>query len=242
MARLGFRTMDEMIGRVDRLKVKPAVDHWKTRGHRSLADPGGARRRRRRAPRRRVQAQDHGLDRALDNELISRCQDALNQGQPVELHLPIRNVHRTVGTMLGSEITQTVRQRRAARRSDYGEFHRIGGAELRRVPAEGRHAAARRRRQRRLGQGPVGRQARGAAAARRRPLRRKRTSSSATSSLYGATSGEAYVCGVAGERFAVRNSGAHGGGRRRRRSRLRVHDRRAGRRPRPDRAGTSRPA
>ena len=60
--------------------------------------------------------------------------------------------------------------------------------------------------------------------------------------LYGATSGEAYIRGVAGERFAVRNSGAHRGGRRRRRSRLRVHDRRPRRRARPDRAATSPPA
>src|SRR5688572_4614225 len=100
MAALGFRTMDEMIGRVDRLNFRDAVDHWKAKGldysnilhvPRVAAD----------APRRRLIAQQHGLEQALDNELIARAAAALEDATPVSLELPIRNVNRTVGTMLG---------------------------------------------------------------------------------------------------------------------------------------------
>src|SRR6185436_1698451 len=105
MAQLGFRTMDEMIGHVERLNFKPAVDHWKAKGldysailYEPDVPPG--------APRRSVTAQNHGLDEALDNELIAQCRSALEQRVPVSLKLPIRNVHRTVGTMLGYEVTR----------------------------------------------------------------------------------------------------------------------------------------
>src|SRR5438874_1782285 len=99
MAKLGFRTMDEMIGRVDRLNMRPAIEHYKARGldySAILYDPNvpeayGARRR---------TTQDHGLARALDNELIVACRSALETKAPVSLERPIRNVNRTVGTML----------------------------------------------------------------------------------------------------------------------------------------------
>src|SRR5439155_2632834 len=102
---LGFRTMDEMIGRVDRLNVRAAVDHWKARGldySPMLYEPPLPAS----APRRRVSSRDHGLGRALDNELIEACADALDHGRPVSIARPIRNVHRAVGTMLGSEVTR----------------------------------------------------------------------------------------------------------------------------------------
>src|SRR5206468_766290 len=94
MAALGFRTMDEMIGRVDRLNVRPAVNHWKARGldfsailHQPPIEPG--------APLHRMRAQDHGLAEALDNELIVRCKEALEHRAPVSISMPIRNVNRT---------------------------------------------------------------------------------------------------------------------------------------------------
>src|SRR5262245_6281804 len=105
MAELGFRTMEEMIGRVDRLNFKPAVDHWKAKGldfSSILYQPDMGPD----APRRRVVAQDHGLDAALDNQLIERCADALEHRKPVSISLPIRNVNRTVGTMLGYNVTK----------------------------------------------------------------------------------------------------------------------------------------
>src|SRR5207237_8263186 len=100
MAALGFRTMDEMIGRVDRLNFRKAVDHWKAKGldfSSILYEPEVAAD----APRRQVRAQDHGLDEALDNDLIARSRAALEHKRPVSIDLPIRNVNRTVGTMLG---------------------------------------------------------------------------------------------------------------------------------------------
>src|SRR5262249_20918290 len=103
MAKLGFRTMDEMIGRADRLDFKPALDHWKACGRDPasiLSQPEMPAE----VARRCVRAQDHGLDRALDRTTIIRaCRDAIDHGKPVSLQLPIRNVNRTVGTMLGYE-------------------------------------------------------------------------------------------------------------------------------------------
>src|SRR4026208_1335282 len=94
MAQLGFRTMDEMIGRVDKLNFRPAVDHWKAKGldySPILCEPDVPAD----APRHCVTAQDHGLQDALDNELIARCANALDRGTPVSLRLPVRNVNRT---------------------------------------------------------------------------------------------------------------------------------------------------
>jgi glutamate synthase (NADPH) large chain len=105
MAELGFRTMNEMIGRADRLDLQRALAHWKAQGldlsqilHVPAVPEGTAR--------RCVAAQDHGLQHALDNELITACGRALEHGEPIELAMDIRNVHRTVGTMLGYEVTK----------------------------------------------------------------------------------------------------------------------------------------
>src|SRR5712691_5225713 len=105
MAQLGFRTIDEMVGRVDRLKVRPAVDHYKARGldySAILHDPD--------LPedysRRRTTSQDHGLAAALDNRLIEDCRQALESKTPVSIERPIGNAHRTVGTLLGYEVTR----------------------------------------------------------------------------------------------------------------------------------------
>jgi glutamate synthase (ferredoxin) len=207
MARLGFRSLDEMVGRVDRLNFAPALDHWKASGidlslilHEPDMPPTVAR--------RRTCEQDHGLADALDNELIDRCRDAIDHGRPVELHVPIRNVHRTVGTMLGSEITRrfggaglpddriTINFTGSAGQS-FGAFlprgitlrlegdandgwgKGLSGGKIAVLPP---HAAT---------------------------FQAEENIIVGNVSLYGATSGEAYVCGVAGERFAVRNSGAH---------------------------------
>ncbi len=105
MAELGFRTMEEMIGHVEALDVKPAVDHWKAHGldispilavpdnryHQSLHQTVG---------------QDHGLAEALDQELIRLAKAAIEDATPVTIELPIRNVNRTTGTLLGHEVTK----------------------------------------------------------------------------------------------------------------------------------------
>ncbi|WP_241560903.1 glutamate synthase large subunit [Streptomyces orinoci] len=110
LAELGFRTLEEAVGHAELLDVSRAVDHWKAQGL-DLAPllhipelPAGA-------ARHRTTAQDHGLEKALDNQLIKLAADALNavgaeQARPVRAQLAIRNINRTVGTMLGHEVTK----------------------------------------------------------------------------------------------------------------------------------------
>ncbi|WP_344085181.1 glutamate synthase large subunit [Luedemannella helvata] len=105
LAELGFRSLDEAVGHVELLDTSPAIDHWKAAGLDlspifALPElPDGT-------SRRQVTGQDHGLDRALDNTLIQLAEGALAEGQPVRIELPVRNVNRTVGTLLGSRVTR----------------------------------------------------------------------------------------------------------------------------------------
>jgi glutamate synthase (ferredoxin) len=207
MAELGFLKVDEMIGRVDRLDFRRAVDHWKGRGvdlATVLHQPDVPAE----VSRRCVTAQDHGLAAALDNELIRLCAPALESQRPVELDLPIRNVNRTVGTMLGAEITRrygggglpddriTINFTGSAGQS-FGAFLPRGVT----LRLEGDANDG------------WGKGLSGGRLAVLPPLastfKAEENIIVGNVSLYGATSGEAYVCGVAGERFAVRNSGAH---------------------------------
>src|SRR5579872_5209544 len=105
MAEMGFRTLNEMIGRVDRLDVAPAVDHWKAKGidlsrllYQAPVDVSVAR--------WNSEKQNHGLDAALDHQIIAAARAALDERQPVRLELPIRNTNRTVGAMLSGEIAR----------------------------------------------------------------------------------------------------------------------------------------
>jgi glutamate synthase (ferredoxin) len=208
MAQLGFRTMDEMIGRVDRLNVRGAIDHWKARGldfTPILQEPAVPSE----APRHRLTSQAHGLEAALDNGLIAACADALEHRQPVSLVRPIRNVHRAVGTMLGYEVTRrfggeglpddTIRiQCTGSAGQSYGAFIPRGIT----LTLEGDANDY-------VGKGLSG----GKIVAyppREAGFRAEENIIIGNVALYGATSGEAYIRGVAGERFAVRNSGAVG--------------------------------
>jgi glutamate synthase (NADPH) large chain len=207
MAELGFRSMDEMIGRADRLDLQRALAHWKAQGldlsqilHVPAVPEG--------TPRRCVAAQDHGLQHALDNQLIAACRPALEHGETVDLAMDIRNVHRTVGTMLGYEITKryggaglpddTIRLHfRGSAGQSFGAFVPRGI----RLTLEGDSNDY-------VGKGLSG----GRIVVY--PPRESRFAAEdniiiGNVALYGATSGEAYIRGVAGERFAVRNSGAH---------------------------------
>jgi glutamate synthase (ferredoxin) len=206
MARLGFRTMDEMIGRIDRVDVTPAVDHWKARGldfsailHRPAVGPEVAV--------RKVVEQDHGLDRSLDMTiLLPMCRPALERQEPVDIRLPIRNVNRTVGTILGSEIT--ARYGAEGLRDDTIRIHFTGsagqsfGAFLPRgvtLTLEGDANDY-------IGKGLSG----GKLIVyppREATFVAEENILVGNVVLYGATGGEAYFRGVAGERFAVRNSG-----------------------------------
>jgi glutamate synthase (NADPH) large chain len=105
LAALGFRTLDDAIGHAELLDVDEAVEHWKARGM-DLTPVFAVPETRYGTARRRVRAQDHGLDHALDRTLIQLAEAALEDAHPVRLELPIRNVNRTVGTLLGSEVTR----------------------------------------------------------------------------------------------------------------------------------------
>ena len=206
MAELGFRTVAEMVGRVDKLETRKAVDHWKASGidlSQLLTVPSRAQ---------RVQTyccieQDHGLEKALDHQLIAQAQPAIDHGTPVHISLPVSNSNRTVGAMLsgcvarkygedglpdgvinielegsggqsfGAFLAPGVSIRLAGDTNDYmGKG--IGGGRLVIVPPNG------------SGFVPEDNIIIGNVA------------------LYGATGGDVFIRGRAGERFAVRNSGA----------------------------------
>ena len=237
LAELGFRTLDEAIGHAELLDITRGGRPLEGRRARPRADPARARAARGRRAAPAPTAQDHGLDKALDNELIAAVRaTALERGEPVRARAadPQRQPHRRHDARPRGD--QALRRRRAcptARSTSPSPARPASrfGAFLPR----GHHAAARGRRQRLRRQGPVRRPD------RRAPDRARRRSPPRSNVIagnvigYGATRGEVFLRGVVGERFCVRNSGAHRGRRGRRRPRLRVHDRRPGRRARPDR-------
>jgi glutamate synthase (NADPH/NADH) large chain/glutamate synthase (ferredoxin) len=103
LAELGFRSIDEAVGHAELLDTAAGISHWKAKGldlTKVFAVPENA------TQRRRTRGQDHGLDQALDRTLIQLAEGALEDAHPVHLELPVRNVNRTVGTLLGSEVTR----------------------------------------------------------------------------------------------------------------------------------------
>jgi glutamate synthase domain-containing protein 2/glutamate synthase domain-containing protein 1/glutamate synthase domain-containing protein 3 len=206
MADLGFLKMDEMIGRVDMLDVEPAVNHWKASGldlSAILYNPPVPSR----VARRCVAPQDHGLEQALDHQLISSSRAALETLTPLEIKLPVRNVHRSVGTMLSGEI---------ARRHGSGglpddtirvQLNGSAGQSLGAFLAKGVTLTLEGDANDYVGKGLSG----GRLIVyppRRSNFAPEKNILIGNVALYGATSGEAFFNGVAGERFAVRNSGA----------------------------------
>jgi glutamate synthase (ferredoxin) len=206
MARLGFRTVDEMIGRVDRLDVRHALDHWKAKGldySQILYQPQVPAT----VARRCVRAQDHGLEKALDQTLISRCAEAIESKTRVEFSLPIRNVNRTVGTMLGYEITS--RHGAGGLPDDTITIHFTGsaGQSFGAFVPRGVTFTLEGDANDYWGKGLSG----GKLIVfppRQSSFVPEENIVIGNVALYGATGGEAYVRGLAGERFAVRNSGA----------------------------------
>ena len=208
MAELGFRTVDEMIGRVDRLEPRRAIDHWKTRGFDFsdiLYQPDAGPE----VGRYCQMAQDHGLEGSLDvTRLLELCAPAVERGERVEAELAIRNVNRVVGTITGSEVTKrwgaaglpedTIRLRfHGSAGQSFGAFLPPGMTFLLEGDANDY-----------LGKGlsggrlvvypPAG-----------SPFAAEENMIVGNVALYGATAGEAYISGMAGERFCVRNSGVN---------------------------------
>jgi glutamate synthase (NADPH) large chain len=206
MAELGFRTVEEMVGRSERLEMRPALEHWKARGvdlSQVLYQPEVAGD----APRRAVRTQDHGLAKALDNTLISLASAALDRGEPVEIRLPIRNEHRTVGTMLGSEVTRRYGGEGLPDDTIRVEFTGSAGQSFGAFLPRGITMSLEGDANDFWGKGLSG----GKLVVyppRQSPFASHENVIVGNVCLYGATSGEAYVRGIAGERFAVRNSGA----------------------------------
>jgi glutamate synthase (NADPH/NADH) large chain len=206
LAELGFRTLEEAIGQAELLDTRAAVDHWKASGLDlspilhvpELADGKS---------RHRTTVQDHGLDKALDNDLIAQAAAALERAEPVRIASPVRNVNRTVGTMLGAELTRRyggaglpddtilvdlhgsagqsfgaflprgITLRLSGDANDYTGKGLSGGRVIVHPPADA-------------------------------PLVAEDNVIAGNVILYGATAGEMFLRGVVGERFGVRNSGA----------------------------------
>ena len=208
MAQLGFRTMDEMIGRVDRLDVKKAVDHWKARGldfsqilYRPDAGPEVAI--------RHVCEQDHGLEASLDvTTILPLCREALESKKAVDIILPIRNVNRTVGTILGSEVSRRYGAEGLPEDTIRIHFNGSAGQSFGAFLPHGITFTLEGDANDYIGKGLSG----GKLiifSPRQATFVPEENILIGNVALYGATSGEAYFRGMAGERFGVRNSGVH---------------------------------
>ena len=182
MAQLGFRTVNEMIGRTEmhRDEAAPSITRRRraSTSRRSSTSRTSATRSGASRPRRRTTAWTTSLDMTT---ILPLCKPAIERGEKVEASLPIRNVNRVVGTITGSEMTRKYGRGRVARRHHQAALHGLGGAELRRVRAARHDADAGRRRERLRRQGAVGRQADRLSRRARRRSSPRRTSSSATS-------------------------------------------------------------
>ena len=205
MAELGFRTVDEMIGRVDMLDVRDVSHHWKAKGvdlsqilHKPDVPPTVAT--------RCITTQDHGLQKALDNTLIDRCQPALLRREPVSLDLPITNRNRTACTMLSAEISRRHGAEGLPPETIRIKFTGSAGQSFCAWLAEGIAIELEGDANDYFGKGLSG---------GRIVLYPPHDATFAPEeniivgnvSLYGATGGEVFLRGQAGERFCVRNSG-----------------------------------
>jgi glutamate synthase (NADPH/NADH) large chain len=206
MAELGVRKVDDMVGRVDLLEFKRPVDHWKAKGldfRAILHNPEMPAR----IARRCVQPQDHGLEEALDYQLIEHAKATLDSQQPVSLELPIRNIHRTVGAMLSGEIARRYGSEGLRDGTANFRFYGSAGQSFGAFLVNGITLELEGDANDYVGKGLSG---------GRIIVYPPRSSTFLPEDnilvgnvvLYGATSGSAFFNGVAGERFAVRNSGA----------------------------------
>ncbi len=206
MAELGFRTIDEMVGQVDRIETKKAVNHWKAAGldfsnilRKPVPRPGDAF--------HCVKKQDHGLDKSLDmTTILPLCKDALESKKPVDMILPVLNTNRTVGTILGYNITKRYGSKGLPEDTVSIHFNGSAGMSFGAFIPKGVTLTLEGDANDYLGKGLSGGKI---------IVYPPRHSSFVPEEnilvgnvlLYGATQGEAYFRGIAGERFCVRNSG-----------------------------------
>ena len=203
LAQLGFKSLADAIGQVELLDTRSAVDHWKATGldlAPLLVAPSNN------SSRKSLITQEHGLEAALDNQLIKLSDAALNNGTPVRLEMPVRNVNRTVGTMLGAEITRKYGGAGLPTDTIDITFHGSAGQSFGAFLPSGLTL--------RLYGDSNDYVAKGLSGGRViiRPDERAKFDSDKNVIAgnvigYGATSGEIMIAGVVGERFCVRNSG-----------------------------------
>ncbi len=206
MAEMGFRTVAEMIGRVDKINMATAIDHWKAQGvdlSRILHQvelPAGS-------PLMQVETQNHGLEAALDNDLIAAAAPALERGEAVLIEREVRNGNRTIGAMLSGEIAKKYGHDGLPDNSIQLRFTGVAGQSFGAFLAHGVTADLTGDANDYVGKGLSGGRiiVRQPGHVKRDPLANIIVGNTV---LYGAIAGEAYFNGVAGERFAVRNSGA----------------------------------
>ncbi len=206
MAQLGFRRLEDMVGRSDLIDMRRAVDHWKAQGldlsailYRPEVDESVAT--------HCVTTQDHGLEAALDQQLLQLAAPALDRGEPVRIEIPIRNVNRTVGTILGSEVTR--RYANTGLPDDTIDIHFTGsaGQSFGAFVPSGVTLRVEGDTNDYVGKGLSG---------GKLIVYPSKVATFVPEdnivignvALYGATSGTAFFRGIAGERFGVRNSGA----------------------------------
>ncbi|MBX7458582.1 glutamate synthase large subunit [Qipengyuania sp. 1NDH17] len=206
MAEMGFRTVEEMVGRVDRVDMRRVRRHWKAHGvdlkrilHEVPLKEG--------QPLHHTETQDHGLAAAMDVELIEACKPAIESGQAVQLTRTIRNVNRTVGTMLSGRIAEAYGHTGLPQDTIRIDLTGVAGQSFGAWLAHGVTLSLTGDANDYVGKGLSG----GRIVVKPpQDISREPTENIIVGNtvLYGAIAGEAYFAGVAGERFAVRNSGA----------------------------------
>ncbi|HMP83809.1 MAG TPA: glutamate synthase large subunit, partial [Verrucomicrobiota bacterium] len=208
MATLGFRTVNEMVGRTDKLIPWKAIEHWKAKGldltpilHKPEVGPE--------VGRYRQQDQDHGLEKSLDiTKLLDLCKPAIERGEKVKAELPIINVNRVVGTITGSEITKKHGANGLPEDTVHLKFNGSAGQSLGAFCPRGMTLELEGDANDYFGKGLSG--------AKLIVYPPKGSTFVAEENIivgnvafYGATAGEAFICGMAGERFCVRHSGVN---------------------------------
>ena len=207
MAKLGFKTIDEMVGRVDKLKAREDVQHWKAK-HLQLDKLLHKMYMREEDTSYKTIEQDHGIDQALDNELIDMMKEAIQNKTPIKKEISLRNINRTVGTMLSSTVTKKYAEKGLEEDTIHFVARGSAGQSFAAFVNSGITFEIQGDANDYFGKGLCG------GKLVLYPPKNATYDANTTTILgnvafYGATSGTSYIYGQAGERFAVRNSGAN---------------------------------
>ncbi len=206
MASMGIRKFDELIGRADLLEMNTGIEHWKAQGldySRIFHQPKVPKH----IGRLHTEGQDHGLANTLDQQLIKQAKPALEKGKPVNIELAVRNTNRTVGTMLSGKVAAAYGNAGLPEHTINIKLNGTAGQSFGAFLARGITLTLEGEGNDYVAKGLSG----GRIAIRPHASFKGKTQENiicGNTVLYGATEGEAYLSGVAGERFAVRNSGA----------------------------------